>query len=192
MIRKKAVALFLTVYIFLSFNKVTGADELEDKVINEKNEYNEKTINNKDKEIEDLNSKIPMEDNYLNCSDEKEIKRYKDKEKVSDYNLSDYLNELKNSGVEYKLIKKEKDFFDGNKYIVVYNGNRIVVYDYEELSSLKKDIAIIRKDGPIVKGAHLSETKTPKYYTKGEILIIYDGKDDSIIKYLDSNLKKIL
>lgn len=191
MVKKNIIISLLTTVIILCNIKAAYCDELEDKVIKEKDNYQQKSEINNILESNYINEDIDLNNDYLITGEEKEVKKYKDVSRVSDYNLTDFMNKLKDSGVEYKLFSKEKDYFDGNKYIISLYDTRITIYDYEEISTIKKDIAVIKKRGPIINGAHLSKDTIPKYYYRGELIIIYEGTNENILNLLKDNLEFI-
>lgn len=116
------------------------------------------------------------------------IENYTDNTKVSDYNLENFKSDMESEGYDVKIISKSKDFFDAPKFEVEIGANKLSVYDYEDMTTLEKDISAITENGYVVSGTKLNWAKEPHYYKKGELLVIYDGDDTEIINYLDKFL----
>ncbi|MGL4948777.1 MAG: hypothetical protein ACRC5M_00200 [Anaeroplasmataceae bacterium] len=120
------------------------------------------------------------------ASDGKVVEKYKDNKKVSEFNLEDLLYTIKSKDVDLVVVAKEKDFFDAPKFELIVEESKIQAYDYEELITLKKDISAITENGLIISGSKIKWNFTPHYFTKGEVLVIYDGDSSEIISILES------
>lgn len=118
----------------------------------------------------------------------KVVENYTDNKKISDYNLENFKLDMESEGNTVEIISKDKDFFDSPKFEVKFGDSKVLVYDYEEMSTLEKDISAITEKGLVVSGTKLTWEKTPHYYKKGELLVIYDGEDSSVITILDKIL----
>ncbi|MBU3087472.1 hypothetical protein [Clostridium gasigenes] len=114
----------------------------------------------------------------------KTVKNYSDNKKVSDYNLENFKLDMESKNYRVEIIAKDKDFFDAPKFEVEIGEDKVSAYDYEELSTLEKDTSAITEKGLVINGTKSSWNKTPHYYKKGELLIIYDGDDIKIINSL--------
>lgn len=118
-----------------------------------------------------------------NTSD-KVIEKYKDIKKVSEFNLNDMVIGIEEAGYKVTIIAKEKDFFDAPKFKLIVGESYIQAYDYEELITLKKDISAITENGLKISGSDIKWNYTPHYFSKGEILVIYDGDSKDILNML--------
>ncbi|MGL5087218.1 MAG: hypothetical protein ACRC68_16145 [Clostridium sp.] len=121
---------------------------------------------------------------------DKEIEKYKDNKKVSEFNLEDLIESLKTTGNDVTIIAKEKDFFDAPKFQLMVGDATMNVYDYEELITLRKDISAITENGLIISGSEIEWEYSPHYFTKGEVLVLYDGNLNALINMLESILSK--
>lgn len=115
----------------------------------------------------------------------KVVENYIDNKKVSDYNLENFKIDMEKQGYKVEIITKDKDFFDAPKFEVKINDSKILAYDYEELTTLEKDTSGITENGMVISGTKIAWNKTPHYYKKGELLIIYDGDNSDIINSLN-------
>lgn len=115
----------------------------------------------------------------------KVVENYNDNKKVSDYNLENFKVDMESLGYKVEIIAKDKDFFDAPKFEVKINNHKISAYDYEEMSTLEKDTSGITEKGLVVSGTKVEWNEIPHYYKKGELLVIYDGKDIELINSLD-------
>lgn len=116
------------------------------------------------------------------------VENYTDNKKVSDYNLENFKADMEEKGYEVEIISKDKDFFDSPKFEVKFGEENASAYDYEDMSTLEKDLSAITENGLAVSGTKLNWSKTPHYYKKGELLIIYDGDNTETINTLDEVL----
>lgn len=118
----------------------------------------------------------------------KVIENYTDNKKVSDYNLENFKVDMESKGYTVEIMSKDKDFFDSPKFEIKIGDSKVLVYDYEELTTLEKDISGVTENGLVVSGTKVSWEKTPHYYKKGELLVIYDGENTNIITSLEEVL----
>lgn len=118
----------------------------------------------------------------------KVVENYSDNKKVSDYNLENFKSDIEEKGYKVEIIAKDKDFFDAPKFEVKIGDHKVSAYDYEEMSTLEKDTSDITENGLVVSGTRVSWNKTPHYYKKGELLVIYDGDDTETINSLNEVL----
>lgn len=118
----------------------------------------------------------------------KVVENYNDNKKVSDYNLENLKKDIEGKGYKVEIWAKDKDFFDAPKFEVKINDNKISVYDYEEISTLEKDMSGITENGLVVSGTKVKWIKAPHYYKKGELLVIYDGDNNEVISVLNETM----
>lgn len=118
----------------------------------------------------------------------KVVENYTDTKKVSDYNLENFKMDMEAEGHKVEIMSKEKDFFDSPKYEVKIGDAKVLAYDYEEMTTLEKDMSGITENGAMISGTKVMWEKTPHYYKKGELLVIYDGTDTAVITALDKVL----
>jgi len=71
-----------------------------------------------------------------------------------------------------KFTGKETDYYAGD--------DLVRVYEYDSKDALDKDVARISSNGLSIDGEAVYKEK-PYYYTKGNTLIIYEGKDQTYV-----------
>lgn len=118
----------------------------------------------------------------------KVVENYTDTKKVSDYNLENFKIDMETQGYTVEIMSKEKDFFDSPKFEVKIGDAKVLAYDYEEMTTLEKDMSGITENGLMVSGTKVTWETTPHYYKKGELLVIYDGTDTNVITALNKVL----
>ena len=66
----------------------------------------------------------------------------------------------------------------------------VTVYEYDTngSSTLESDLGSINSDGTIINGTKMEWANAPHIYKKGRIVVVYDGKNESVLTTLNDLL----
>lgn len=99
----------------------------------------------------------------------------------------------------YKVVEpKQEEGVDPHTFFSVYpryievDGKRISVYEFKDEETAEAEAATITGAGYIIGNAMVDWVDTPHFYTKGKLIVNYVGKDEKLLKDLESILGKEL
>ncbi|MCI0579542.1 MAG: hypothetical protein L0332_29420 [Chloroflexi bacterium] len=67
------------------------------------------------------------------------------------------------------------------------NGEAVQIFEYADNATLQQDVATIQPDGT-VEGVAISWTNRPHFYQAERLLVIYDGRDETVLRVLEKIL----
>jgi len=106
--------------------------------------------------------------------------------------LQDFLKLIKSSGHTYKI---PEGFATVPMLSVPYTllaiGNvendHVIAFEYESIELMEADIESISSDGFTLRNASVSWVNPPQFYQKGRLILIYAGKNEKTMRFLDKH-----
>ncbi|WP_024616011.1 hypothetical protein [Clostridium sp. Ade.TY] len=106
------------------------------------------------------------------------------------FNLTSLKDDLKAKGFEPKEKESknnamEKLFSVSGKILSIKNGE-IYVYEYnkDQKDKLKNDLNSIQNNNSIMNGGDIKWNVSPHFYSKGRVVVVYDGNNQEILNAL--------
>lgn len=92
-----------------------------------------------------------------------------------------------NAGYDVKeSLDTHRDYFKGTETDYLVGNDLVRIYEYDTPEAIDEDISTISGDGTVINGTTVEYTNTPRYYRKGNTLIVYDGNDQEYINHLNT------
>lgn len=111
-------------------------------------------------------------------------------DKTMTYSKDEFKKALDDMGLKVEEVKDRTDHFsvEGEEYTV--NGQKIIVYEYDEGDSqkLQDDLDTVSNTGTVSNGTVTNWNGTAHIYKKGRVVVVYEGDDATTL----TNLKDIL
>lgn len=99
----------------------------------------------------------------------------------------------------YKVVEpKQEEGVDPSTFFSVYprnieaDGKQITIYEFKDEETAEAEAATITGAGYIIGNAMIDWIDTPHFYNKGKLIVGYVGKDEKLLKDLESILGKDL
>lgn len=107
-----------------------------------------------------------------------------------DYSKEDFKKDIDKKGYKLQKVEDSKSIFSVSNEDYTINGEKISIYEYEknQKDKLEGDLNTVTENANTVNGAKMNWTIAPHIYKKGRIVVIYDGKNESVL----TSLKEIL
>lgn len=106
------------------------------------------------------------------------------------YNSSDLKASLESKGKTVEVTPMEKGYFTAPRQNFKVDLGEFHVYEYpsDQKENLISDIRKITDNGMLINGEKITWAKTPNFYKKGRIIVLYDGDNKDMLLLLESIL----
>ncbi|MBI2125842.1 MAG: hypothetical protein HYU02_00785 [Thaumarchaeota archaeon] len=81
--------------------------------------------------------------------------------------------------------KLSQPFFAIEAQVIDVNGQKLQVYEYASEASMNDEASKVSPDGGSVRNSMISWVESPHFYKIGKIIVLYVGKDSTIINALN-------
>lgn len=104
------------------------------------------------------------------------------------YTAKNFKDDLLNAGYKISdLANNTKDYFKGKETDYKLGNDIVRVYEYETATDLQSDINRIAPNGMTINGTTANYATSPYYYSKGNTLIVYEGKEPTFVDQFNKN-----
>ena len=107
-----------------------------------------------------------------------------------EYTNTDFNKALEDKGYNLKESETDTTNLSVQSKNYTLNGETVTVYEYDTngSSTLESDLGSINSDGTIINGTKMEWANAPHIYKKGRIVVVYDGKNESVLTTLNDLL----
>ena len=107
-----------------------------------------------------------------------------------EYTNTDFNKALEEKGYKLKEVETGTTNLSVQSKNYTLNGETLTVYEYDTNggSTLQSDLGSIKNDGTLINGKKMEWANAPHIYKKGRIVVVYDGKNESVLTTLNDLL----
>lgn len=193
--RSKLAKIILASTILVSSFSLIGCtnNKVAEDTNNTKNKVEQDMTNTKDKVKDEVTDN---KGNINNVTDKNNNNKEDFTEEESKFDKETVLKDLKAKGFDPKVTdtnantKNNEKIFSVDKQIVKIKGGELSLYEYakDAKANLNNDINSIENKGNMINGMKMTWNASPHFYSKGRVIVVYDGNSQEIMTSLNEIL----
>lgn len=91
-----------------------------------------------------------------------------------------------NVSIAEQMPRDSFPFFAVNAQRLLVNGRSVHVFAYPDAAAAAADAARVAPSGTPIGGTQTTWTDPPRFYTRGQLIVLYVGRDEEVSKFLES------
>ena len=90
--------------------------------------------------------------------------------------------------VAERLPQESYPFFSVTAQRLVVNGENVHVFEYADADAAAQDAARVDPSGTPIGGTQITWVNPPRFYRRGQLIVLYVGRDDEVSAMLETIL----
>ena len=90
--------------------------------------------------------------------------------------------------VAEQMPRESFPFFAVNAQRLSVNGQSVHVFAYPDAGAAAADASLVAPSGTPIGSAQVTWTDPPRFYTRGQLLVLYVGRDEVVSRFLETLL----